>query len=137
MFNNGWEFHSAGTRDSEAYDAVQKFGPTWIYNGKNDSGETFRLIYSCGGGSLGSGFGIYSPGFETRYSKEHPYEFVITNNGDYLRRNYVTIVLVIRLLLVPNVMPISITILLLMYPSVASLMITPVLQLLIPILVVW
>ena len=90
VFNNGWEFHSAGTRDPEAYDAVQKFGPTWIYNGKNDSGETFRLIYSCGGGSLGSGFGIYSPGFETRYSKEHPYEFVITNNGDYLRRNYVT-----------------------------------------------
>ena len=81
---------AAGTRDPDAYDAVQKFGPTWIYNGKNDSGETFRLIYSCGGGSLGSGFGIYSPGFETRYSKEHPYEFVITNNGDYLRRNYIT-----------------------------------------------
>lgn len=90
VFNNGWEFHSAGTRDPEAYDAVQKFGPTWIYNGKNDSGEPFRLLYSCGGGSLGSGFAIYSTGFETRYSKSHPYEFVITNNGDYLRRNIVT-----------------------------------------------
>lgn len=90
VFNNGWEFHSAGTRDPEAYDDVEKFGPTWIYNGKNDSGEPFRLLYSCGGGSLGSGFAIYSTGFETRYSKSHPYEFVITNNGDYLRRNIVT-----------------------------------------------
>lgn len=88
IFNNGWEFHSANTRDPEAYDAVQKFGPTWIYKGKNDSGEEFRFIYSCGG-TLGSAFAIYSPGFETRYSKEHPYEFAISNNGDYIRRNFV------------------------------------------------
>lgn len=88
-FNNGWEFHSAGTRDSNAYDGVQKFGPTWVYNGKNDSGEEFHLIYSCGGGTLGSVFAIHSPAFETRYSKNHPYEFAIANNGDYLRPGYV------------------------------------------------
>lgn len=89
-FNNGWEFHSAGTRDPDYYDAVQKFGPTWVYNGKNDSGEEFRLIYSCGGGSVGSDFGIWSPAFETRYTKERPYEFVIANNGNYFRPSYVT-----------------------------------------------
>lgn len=89
-FNNGWEFHSAGSRDPEAYEAVQRFGPTWVYKGKNDSGEEFSLIYSCGGGSIGSGFSIHSPSFGTRYTKERPYEFVITNNGDYVRPYYIT-----------------------------------------------
>ncbi|EFV81339.1 MULTISPECIES: hypothetical protein [Neisseria] len=88
-FNNGWEFHGADTRDPNFYDAVQKFGPTWRYVGKNDDGSEFMVIYSCGNGSIGSGFAIAGPAISGHYSKEHPYEFVITNQGQNIRRDFV------------------------------------------------
>ena len=88
-FNNGWSFYSAGTRDPNAYDAVQNFGPMWKYVGRNDDGGEFMLVYSCGNGKIGSTFFIDGPGIARHYSKEHPYEFVITNQGQNLRRGYV------------------------------------------------
>lgn len=88
-FNNGWTFYSAGTRDPNAYDAVQNFGPMWKYVGRNDDGGEFMLVYSCGNGKVGSTFFIDGPGIARHYSKEHPYEFVITNQGQNIRRGFV------------------------------------------------
>nr|DAR02710.1 MAG TPA: Protein involved in gliding motility 9 Secretion System Type.5A [Caudoviricetes sp.] len=88
-FNNGWEFHSAGTRNPDFYDLVQKFGPIWRYTGKNDDGEWFSIGYSCGNGSVGSSFSIYGPAISGKYSKEYPYEFIITNQGQYIRPGFV------------------------------------------------
>lgn len=88
-FSNGWEFHSAGTRDPEFYDSVQKFGPVWRYTGKSDDGMWFSLVYSCGNGSVGSGFSINGPAISGHYSKEYPYEFVITNQGQSIRKDFV------------------------------------------------
>lgn len=88
-FNNGWEFHSAGTRNPDFYDLVQKFGPIWRYTGKNDDGEWFSIGYSCGNGSVGSSFSIYGPAISGNYSKEYPYEFIITNQGQYIRPGFV------------------------------------------------
>ena len=89
VFNNGWEFHSAGTRDPNAYDVVQKFGPVWRYVGKNDDGVEFVLAYSCGNGSIGSGFFIDGLALSTHYTKEHPYQFAITNQGQPIRLDFV------------------------------------------------
>lgn len=88
-FSNGWEFHSAGTRDPNFYDLVQKFGPIWRYTGKNDGGEWFSIGYSCGNGSVGSSFSIYGPAISGKYSNEYPYEFIITNQGQYIRPGFV------------------------------------------------
>ena len=88
-FNNGWTFYSAGTRDPNAYDAVQNFGPMWKYVGRNDDDGEFILVYSCGNGKVGSTFFIDGPGIARHYSKEHPYEYVITNQGQNIRRGFV------------------------------------------------
>ena len=88
-FNNGWEFHSAGTRDPDFYELVQKFGPIWRYTGKNDDGEWFSIGYSCGNGSVGSSFSIYGPAISGKYSKEYPYEFIITNQGQNIRPGFI------------------------------------------------
>lgn len=88
-FNNGWEFHGAGSRDPNFYDAVQKFGPMWRYVGKNDDGVEFVLAYSCGNGSIGSGFIIDGLALSTHYAKEHPYQFAITNQGQPIRLDFV------------------------------------------------
>lgn len=90
VFNNGWEFHSAGSRDPEFYDLVQKFGPIWRYTGKNDGGEWFSIGYSCGNGSVGSSFSIYGPAITGKYSNEYPYEFIITNQGYPVRPGFVS-----------------------------------------------
>lgn len=89
VFKNGWEFHSAGTRDPEFYDYVQKFGPIWRYTGMNDDGQQFSLVYSCGNGSLGSGFAIGGDAIDSHYSIPHPYDYVITNQGQYIRHGFV------------------------------------------------
>lgn len=89
-FNNGWEFHSAGTRDPEFYDGVQKFGPTWRYTGKNDGGEWFSLVYTCGNGSIGSALSINGPAISGKYANDQPYEFVITNQGHNVRPGFIT-----------------------------------------------
>lgn len=88
-FNNGWEFHSAGTRDPDFYDLVQKFGPIWRYTGKNDDGQWFSIGYSCGNGSVGSSFSIYGPAISGKYSNEYPYEFIITNQGQNIRPGFI------------------------------------------------
>lgn len=88
-FNNGWEFHSAGTRHPDFYELVQKFGPIWRYTGKNDDGQWFSIGYSCGNGSVGSSFSIYGPAISGKYSKEYPYEFIITNQGQNIRPGFI------------------------------------------------
>ena len=90
VFNNGWEFHSAGSRDPEFYDLVQKFGPIWRYTGKNDDGQWFSIGYSCGNGSVGSSFSIYGPAISGKYTTEYPYEFIITNQGYPVRPGFVS-----------------------------------------------
>lgn len=89
-FNNGWEFHSAGSREPGFYDGVQKFGPTWRYTGKNDDGQWFSLVYTCGNGSIGSAFSINGPAISGHYSNDQPYEFVITNQGHPVRPGFIT-----------------------------------------------
>lgn len=89
-FNNGWEFHSAGSRDPEFYDLVQKFGPIWRYTGKNDDGQWFSLVYTCGNGSVGSAFSINGPAISGHYVNDQPYEFVITNQGHSVRPGFIT-----------------------------------------------
>lgn len=89
-FNNGWEFHSAGSRDPEFYDLVQKFGPIWRYTGKNDDGQWFSLVYTCGNGSVGSAFSINGPAISGHYANDQPYEFVITNQGHSVRPGFIT-----------------------------------------------
>lgn len=89
-FNNGWSFHSAGSRDPEFYDLVQKFGPIWRYTGKNDDGQWFSLAYSCGNGSIGSAFSINGPAISGHYANDQPYEFVITNQGHSVRPGFIT-----------------------------------------------
>jgi hypothetical protein len=88
-FNNGWEFHSAGSRDPNFYDLVQKFGPVWVYTGENDGWEKYGFFYSCGNGSNGSMFQIYSPAFEIRYGNNDPYNFQMTNSGQPMRKGFV------------------------------------------------
>lgn len=89
-FNNGWEFHSAGSRDPEFHDLVQKFGPIWRYTGKNEDGQWFSLAYSCGNGSIGSAFSINGPAISGHYANDQPYEFVITNQGHNVRPGFIT-----------------------------------------------
>ena len=89
-FNNGWEFHSAGSREPGFYDGVQKFGPTWRYTGKSDDGQWFSLVYTCGNGSIGSAFSINGPAISGHYSNDQPYEFVITNQGHPVRPGFIT-----------------------------------------------
>lgn len=89
-FNNGWEFHGAGTRDPNFYDFVQNFGPTWRYTGRNSDDSEFTLVYSCGNGSLGSVFIIDGPGVKIHYSNDKPYYFGITNQGQYIRPGFIT-----------------------------------------------
>ena len=89
-FNNGWSFHSAGSRDPEFYDLVQKFGPIWRYTGKNDDGQWFSLAYSCGNGYIGSAFSINGPAISGKYANDKPYEFVITNQGHSVRPGFIT-----------------------------------------------
>ena len=89
VFNNGWEFHGAGTRDPNFYDLVQKFGPIWAYRGENDGWEKYGLIYSCGNGSNGSLFQLYNPAFEIRYGNNDPYNFQMTNSGQPMRKGFV------------------------------------------------
>ena len=89
-FSNGWSFHSAGSRDPEFYDLVQKFGPIWRYTGKNDDGQWFSLAYSCGNGSIGSAFSINGPAISGHYANDQPYEFVITNQGHNVRPGFIT-----------------------------------------------
>lgn len=89
-FSNGWEFHGAGTRNPEFYDAVQKFGPAWRYTGKNDDGQWFSLVYTCGNGSIGSAFSINGPSISGHYTNDQPYEFVVTNQGHNVRPGFIT-----------------------------------------------
>lgn len=89
-FNNGWEFHSAGSREPGFYDGVQKFGPMWRYTGKNDDGQWFSLVYTCGNGSVGSAFSINGPAISGHYANDQPYEFVITNQGHSVRPGFIT-----------------------------------------------
>ena len=89
VFNNGWEFHSAGSREPGFYDGVQRFGPIWKYTGKNDDGQLFSLVYTCGNGSIGSAFSINGPAISGHYSNDQPYEFVITNQGHPVRPGFV------------------------------------------------
>ena len=89
-FNNGWEFHSAGSREPDFYDGVQKFGPMWRYTGKNDDGQWFSLVYTCGNGSIGSAFSINGPAISGHYANDQPYEFVITNQGHSVRPGFIT-----------------------------------------------
>lgn len=89
-FNNGWEFHAAGTRDPNYYDFVQRFGPTWKYTGRNSDDSEFTLVYSCGNGSMGSVFIIDGPGVAIHYSNDKPYQFGITNQGQYIRPGFIT-----------------------------------------------
>lgn len=89
-FNNGWEFHGASTRDPEFYDIVQKFGPTWRFTGNNEDNQWFSLVYSCGNGQWGSMLSINGPAISGKYNNEHPYDFVITNQGQYIRPGFIT-----------------------------------------------
>lgn len=89
-FSNGWEFHDMGTRNPDFYDNVQKFGPAWRYTGKNDDGQWFSLVYTCGNGSIGSALSINGPAISGHYSNDQPYEFVITNQGHSVRPGFVT-----------------------------------------------
>lgn len=90
VFDNGWEFHSASTRDPEFYDIVQKFGPTWRFTGNNEDNQWFSLVYSCGNGQWGSMLSINGPAISGKYNNEHPYDFVITNQGQNIRPGFIT-----------------------------------------------